>query len=115
MQDDVNRVVEEQAAVIESLKKDKSGLESSLASLTTDHERVVKENQLLRKAVTIQQERQTQADNALKAAEKNRAEADEQIQKLEQVILSLRYYLQAQEPSIGNDFMPMPPQPPDVF
>jgi hypothetical protein len=112
-QDDVNNVVKEQAAMIESLKKDKTGLETELASLKSDHERVVKENQILRKAVTIQQERQTQAENEAKAAKEQTAQADERIRGLEQVILNLRYHMQAQQPTIGNDFLHQPP--PDVF
>jgi len=106
-------VVEEQAAVIESLRSDKKELQSSLESLKSDHERAAKENHILRKAVQIQQDRQSQAENELKNAQKYREGAEEQIRKMEQVILSLRYHLQAQQSSVGNDFMGMPP--PNVF
>ena len=106
--------MEEQAALIDSLKKEKTGLESDLSSLKSDHERVVKENQILRKAVTIQQERQKQAENELKAAHKYRDDAEEKMKKLEQLVLSLRYHLQTQQQaSLGNDFMHQ--RPPDVF
>jgi hypothetical protein len=110
---DISRVVEEQASLIDSLKSDKSNLEAALSSLTADHGRVAKENQLLRKAVNIQQDRHTQAVLEVKEARKNREEAEERIRKLEQMILSLRYHLQAQQTTIGNDFMGM--RPPDVF
>jgi len=109
---ELQRVVKEQVTLIESLKKDKSSLESSLNSQKTENERIVKENQILRKAVTIQQERQNHAENELKAAHGYRAGAEEQIKKYEQVILSLRYHLQAQQ-TIGNDFMS--DRPPDVY
>ena len=112
-QNDLSRVVDEQAAVIESLKKDKAGLETSLDSIKTDHERIAKENQILRKAVKIQQDRQGQAENELKAAHQYRAEAEDKMKKLEQVILSLRYHLQAQQQNFGNDFLNN--RPPDVF
>jgi len=100
--------------VIESLKKDKSSLESSVETLKSEHERTQKENQLLRRAVNIQQDRQNHAEKEIKAAQEYRADAEERIRKLEQVVLALRYHLQAQQPSqLGNDFMGQ--RPPDVF
>lgn len=105
--------MEEQAAMIESLKKEKGVSEVSLTHLQTDHEKIQKENKLLRRAVNIQQDRQNQAENEIKAAHEFRAGAQGQIKKLEQVILSLRYHLQAQQPSYGNDFMGH--RPPDVY
>lgn len=109
MEKELQRVVDEQATLIESLKQDKSGLEQSLSTLKSDHERTVKENQILRKAVTIQQERHRAAENEVKSV---KAEASERIKGLENVISQLRYHLQAQ-PNIGNDFMHQ--RPPDVF
>ena len=103
-------VVEEQAAVIESLKSDKKELQSSMESLKTEHDRSVKENHILRKAVQILQDRQNQAENELKNAEKYREGAEEQMRKMEQMILSLRYHLQTQQSNAGNDFMGMPHQ-----
>lgn len=109
--EELKRVVQEQAALIESLKKDKSGLEDSLNSLQSDHQRIVKENTILRKAVHIQQERQVNAEMEIKA---QKEEANQRIQSLEQVILSLRYHLQAtNNQSVGNDFMHQRPR--DVF
>ena len=114
VQNDLSRVVEEQAAMIESLKKEKDEAVASLASLKTDHERTSKENVVLRKAVTIQQERLNQAEAQAKAAQEYRTEAEDRIKKLEQVILSLRYHLQTQQSHVGNDFMNHP-RPPDVY
>jgi chromosome segregation ATPase len=113
-QKELSRVVEEQASIIESLKKDKSVLVSSLQSLQNEHDRVTKENQILRKAVNIQQERQNHAESELKAAHKYRDDAEEKMRKLEHLVLSLRYHLQAQHHSNnGNDFLNN--LPPDVF
>jgi len=109
VQKELQRVVDEQATLIESLKKDKSGLEQSLATLKSDHERVVKENQILRKAVTIQQERKNAAENEVKTV---KTEAAERIKGLENVISQLRYHLQTQH-NVGNDFMHQ--RPPDVY
>jgi predicted metallo-beta-lactamase superfamily hydrolase len=106
-------VVEEQASLIESLKKDSSGLESSMCSLKSDHERLVKDNQILARAVNIQQERQNQAENELKAAHQYRENAENQMKKLEQIIVSLRYHLSHQQPSYGNEFLHN--RSPDVF
>jgi len=114
VQNDLKRVVDEQAATIASLTKDKSGLEASVASLKSENERTQKENQLLRKAVSIQQERQNAAEKEIKAAHDYRTNADERIRKLEQVVVALRYHLQTQQQSqLGNDFMA--PPPPDVY
>jgi len=112
---DLKRVVDEQNAVIASLKQDKANLETTVGSLKSDNERIQKENQLLRKAVTIQQDRQKQAEGQLKAAEEYRTGAEDRMQKLEQMILSLRYHLSAQRDGPADDFMGLPPRPPDVF
>ena len=105
-------MVEEQAAVIESLKSEKKELQSSFDTLKAENERSQKENHILRRAVQIQQDRQNQAENELKNAVKYREGAEEQIRKMEQMIISLRYHLQARN-STGNDFMGIPP--PNVF
>lgn len=74
------------------------------------------ENKILKRAVTIQQDRQNQASSAIDAANRYKHETDDKIKKLEQIILSLRYHLQAQPQSnLGNDFMGFPPRPPDVY
>jgi septal ring factor EnvC (AmiA/AmiB activator) len=106
---ELERVIQEQASLIESLQADKSGIEKSLVSLKSDHERILKENQILRKAVTIQEERRVNSELEAKSF---KAHADERIKGLEQIILSLRYHLQAQQ-SVGNDFMHQ--RPPDVY
>jgi septal ring factor EnvC (AmiA/AmiB activator) len=113
VQHDLHRVVGEQAAMIESLKKDKSTTDASLASLKTDHEKISKENHILRRAVGIQQDRHNHAENEIKMAQQYRTGAEDQIKKLEQVILTLRYHLQTKQPSFGNDFMGH--RPPDVY
>lgn len=113
-QNDLRRVVDSQATEIQSLKNEKSHIEGSLNNLKTEHDKVLNENRILKKAVTIQQERQNQAASEIAQARQYKVEADEQIKKLEHVILSLRYHLQAQN-SNRNDFMGFPPRPPDVF
>lgn len=112
-QREVSHVVEQQAALIHSLKNDKEGLESSLESLKNDHDRVLKENHILRKAVTIQQERQNQAESELKAAHEYRDGAEDKMKKLEQLVLQLRYHLQVQQSVVGDSFLSQ--RPSDVF
>jgi chromosome segregation ATPase len=115
-QHDIQRVVESQASEIHSLKSEKSNLETSLNDLRGENERVVNENRILKRAVTIQQERQNQAVSEITSANQYKVDAEDRIKKLEHIILSLRYHLQAQQSSQhGNDFMGFPPRPPDVY
>ncbi|CAB9516071.1 expressed unknown protein [Seminavis robusta] len=111
-QGDLERLVETQSNEIECLKSAKANLETSLASLKSEHEKTLNENRILKRAVTIQQERQTQASNDLEAARHFKVNAEDNIRRLEQMIFSLRYHLQAQQ-TPGNDFMGF--QPPDVY
>jgi hypothetical protein len=111
---DLQKVVDAQAGEIVSLKRDKANLEDSLNSLQGEHDKVVNENKILKRAVTIQQERQNQASSELSAARQFKADAEERIRKLEQLVFSLRYHLQAQQMNTpGNDFMGFPP--PNVY
>lgn len=111
--EDLKRVNKEQLTVIDSLRADMTELETTLRTLQTDHDRILKENQILRRAVTIQQDRHKNSEEEILAAQKQRVESDERIRGLEQVILSLRYHLQAQQSFHENDFMHQ--RPPDVF
>lgn len=112
---DLQRVVESQAADIDILKQEKSDLEGSLNNLKSEHERVVNENKILKKAVTIQQERQNHAVAEIEAARRFKFDAEDRIKQLEQIIYQLRYHLQAQQSNQTNDFMGFPPRPPDVY
>ena len=114
-EEDLRQMVESQAKEIENLKRERASTQSSFHSLKQEQERVVNENRILKRAVTIQQERQNQAAGEIEAARQYKFNAEEQIKKLEQIILSLRYHLQAGGNHIGNDFMGFPPQPPDVY
>jgi len=99
---------------INSLKSEKEGLTNSLATLRTEHEKVLNENKTLKRAVIIQQERQNQALSEINAGRQYKAEAEDKIKKLEQLVLSLRYHLQAQQHNPpGNDWMGF--RPPDVY
>ena len=102
-----------QANEIEYLKNAKASLETSLANLKTEHDKTLNENRILKRAVTIQQERQTHASNDLESARQYKVDAEENIRRLEQMVMSLRYHLQAQQPNVGNDFMSQ--RPPDVY
>jgi hypothetical protein len=109
----LQRVVSSQAAEIDGLKSEKQNVESSMNNLKLDHDKVLNENRILKRAVTIQQERQNQAASEIEAAHKYKFDAEDRIKKLEQIILSLRYHLQAQQNHPGNDFMGF--RPPDVY
>jgi len=111
----VQQTIDRQTADIERLTSEKSAVLLSYNELKATHEKTVHENKILKRAVTIQQERQNQAATELNAAHEYKGEAEEKMRKLEQIILSLRYHLQAQQPCNGNDFMGHYQRPPDVF
>jgi len=111
---DLQNVVNSHGAEIESLKSDQAVTENSLNTLRTEHNKVVHENRTLKRAVLIQQERQNQAASEINSARQYKVQAEDKIKKLEQIVLSLRYHLQAQQNNTpGNDFMGF--RPPDVY
>jgi len=99
---------------IQSLKNEKKDLQNTIVTLRSEHDKVVTENRTLKRAVIIQQERQNQAVSEINAGRQYKAETEERIKKLEQLVLSLRYHLQAQQHNTpSNDFMGF--RPPDVY
>lgn len=111
---EMQKMVDQQVAEIDRLKSEKASIESTCAGLTSQNEKVVGENRILKRAVTIQQERQNQALSEIDAARKYRNEAEERIRRLEQMNLTLQFHLQQQQPCNGNDFMGFSPRPPDI-
>ena len=111
----LQRVIEKQNAEIQHLRQEKASMESTINNLTETQEKTLHENKILKKAVTVQQQRQNHALNELEAARQYKEQAENKMKTLEQVIGSLRYHLQAQQPHIGNDFFGLNPPPPDVF
>ena len=83
--------------------------------MSSQNEKVTGENRILKRAVTIQQERQNQSSREIEAACKYRVDAEERIRKLEQMNLNLQYLLQSQGTCNGDNFMGFSPRPPDVF
>jgi septal ring factor EnvC (AmiA/AmiB activator) len=110
---------------IEALQQDKIRLESELGEAKVALERSRKENGVLRRAVAIQQDRHKQTEAQLARAVRDKADADDKIRALEQMVVALRYHhWQASSSShphassggTMHDFMGgMPPRPPDVF
>jgi len=111
---EMQRVVDQQAAEIERLKSEKADIESTCSNLRSHCDKVVGENKILKRAVTIQQERQNQAMNEIDAARKYRNEAEDRIRRLEQMNLTLQFHLQQQQTCNGNNFMGFNPRPPDI-
>ncbi len=103
---ELQQVVQQQAAEIDHLK-------SENGSLQTQNQKVEGENRILKRAVTIQQDRQHQVNAELEGARTFKEQAEDRIRRLEQMILTLQYQLQAQGSSAGNDFMAF--RPPDVY
>ncbi len=113
--DELQQLVGRQASEIERIKNEKNAAEASAAELSAQNAKVEHENKILKRAVTIQQERQNQMSSELDAARRFRVEAEDRIRRLEQVNLTLQYQLQAANSSSGNDFMGFSPRPPDVY
>ena len=111
---DLQRVIDQQHAEMERLKSEKAAVDASYEVLKRDHEKISNENRILKKAVTIQQERQNQAASEIQAARRYGQEADEKSKRLEQMNLTLQYHLQAQQ-APSNDFMNFNQRPPDVY
>ncbi|KAK1743786.1 hypothetical protein QTG54_005383 [Skeletonema marinoi] len=84
---------------------------SENGSLQTQNQKVEHENRILKRAVTIQQDRQHQVSAELEGIRTFKEQAEERIRRLEQMNLTLQYQLQAQ--NAGNDFMGF--RPPDVY
>ena len=63
--------------------------------------------------MAIQQDRQHQVNADLEGARAFKDQAEDRIRRLEQMILTLQYQLQAQGNTAGNDFMGF--RPPDVY
>ena len=87
---------------------------ASHSELNAQNTQLANENKILKKAVAIQQERQTHLSHEIEEAKRVNGEASERIRRLEQMNLTLRYQLQAQQ-GAGNDFMGFSPRPPDVY
>mmetsp|Transcript_4510 Transcript_4510/g.6618 ORF Transcript_4510/g.6618 Transcript_4510/m.6618 type:complete len:223 (-) Transcript_4510:131-799(-) len=111
----LQRVIEKQNAEIQNLRQEKVSMESTIRNMTENQEKMQHENKILKKAVTVQQQRQTHALTELEAARQYKEQAENKMRMLEQVINSLKYHLQAQQPHVGNDFIGLNPRPPDVF
>lgn len=112
----LQKTIQEQATEIINLKCDKDKIESSITNLRHDNEKLTQENKILKRAVTIQQDRQNQSATEIENARRYKEQADEQIRKLEQAILTLRYHLQTMQSCGGNNnFMNFGPRPPDVY
>jgi len=90
-------------------------LEQENENLRSQNQKVENENRILKRAVTIQQDRQHQLNEELEGARRFKEQAEERIRRLEQMNVTLQYQLQAQSSSAGNDFMGFSPRPPDVY
>jgi hypothetical protein len=106
--------LQQRVSEAEHLKGEKTSLESVMSQTKHELDRVNNENRILKKAVTIQQERQTQALSEIDAACRYRTDAEERIRRLEHMNLTLRFQLQARDSGPNHDFMGFEPRHPDV-
>eukprot|EP00543_Licmophora_paradoxa_P009143 CAMPEP_0202449326 /NCGR_PEP_ID=MMETSP1360-20130828/8066_1 /ASSEMBLY_ACC=CAM_ASM_000848 /TAXON_ID=515479 /ORGANISM="Licmophora paradoxa, Strain CCMP2313" /LENGTH=200 /DNA_ID=CAMNT_0049067209 /DNA_START=37 /DNA_END=639 /DNA_ORIENTATION=+ len=100
-------------AEMERLRQENSALQSQMHQIKSDHDNTLHQNNILKKLVAHQHNNATQEMEALR---KQKEQAQDTIKRMEQLILTLRYHLQAQQTTaITNDFMGFSPRPPDVF
>lgn len=105
---DLQHVVEQQAAEIQRLTSENDSAQRSASELSTQHSKVEHENKILKRAVAIQQERQNLLSAELEGARQFKLEAQDRIHRLEQMNLTLQYQLQQSNSTPGNDFMGSP-------
>lgn len=109
---ELQQMVEQQAAEIQRLKSEKDSVIVSASQLVSQHAKVEHENKILKRAVAIQQDRQQQMTAEVEGARQFKVQAEDRVRRLEQMNLTLQYQLQASS-TPANDFMGM--RPPDVF
>ncbi len=105
---ELQHVVEQQAAEIQRLTSEKDSALRSASDLSSQHSKVEHENKILKRAVAIQQERQNQMSAELEGARQYKLEAEDRIRRLEQMNLTLQYQLRQSNSTPGNDFMGSP-------
>ncbi|KAL3798972.1 hypothetical protein HJC23_005111 [Cyclotella cryptica] len=111
---ELQQTISLQASELCRLKSEHDSALATVSTLTSQNSKLDNENKILKRAVTIQQERQNQMQSELEQARRVNGEAGERIRRLEQMNLTLQYQLQAVG-NVGNDFMRFSPHPPDVY
>ena len=91
---EMRKMIDEQNKLVTKLKTENELKEQSLSQLNTAHEKVVGENRILKKAVSIQQERQNQAAQQVHILHREKEEASDRIRRLEQMNLQLRFLVE---------------------
>lgn len=109
---ELQQMVETQAAEIQRLKSEKEATEASASQISSQHAKAEQENKILKRAVAIQQDRQGQVMAELEGAKQFKMQAEDRIRRLEQMNLTLQYQLQVNSAPRGNDFGF---RPPDVY
>lgn len=111
---ELKAMVEEQGNHIGRLQNEKAEVLAVLSGVRTELEKSSSDNRILKRAVSIQQERQNQALSELEAACRYKVDAENRMRRLEHMNLSLRFQLQARDAGPAHDFMGFNPRPPDV-
>lgn len=112
----MQKVIDSQAAEIQSLKSNKTLLEGMLHSFKAEQDKMSEENRILKRGVAIQHNAQTNSASELQATKQQNVQLKEENRMLQQQVLSLRYQLQAHASAPMDDFMGgFSPRPPDVY
>jgi len=113
---EVNRlqaILTKQKSELDQTKSEKEGIQKEAQKMSVHLEKATHENRILKRAVAIQQERQTLAAAENENLKKLNMQAGEHIQRCEREILMLRAHVGVQNAPAG--FMGFGPRPPDVY
>ena len=88
-------------------------MQSTILHLKMVHDKALHENKLLKRLVTHQHEKQQQANLEIEEFRSYKAETQDRMNKMESMIVQLRYHLQAQQTPMTH--MGGFHRPPDVY
>jgi len=108
-------IISQQNSEIDRNKTEKEKIRREAQKLSDTFEKVSNENRILKRAVAIQQERNTQAVVESEGLKKLNSQAAEHIQRCEREILMLRAHVGVQGGGGSAGFLGFEPRPPDVF
>ena len=111
---EMRNLIEQKNVEIEKLKNENVQNQRNLSQINVAHEKVLSENRILKKAVSIQQERQNQAAQEVAHLRRQGEESNERLRRLEQMNRQLSFLLESSN-SNSHGFMGFGQPPPDVY
>ena len=110
----MRNLIEQKNIEIDRFKNDNLRNQHTLSQVNIAHEKVLSENRILKKAVSIQQERQNQAAQEVVMLRRQGEESSERIRRLEQMNRQLSFVVESSSNN-SHGFMGFGQPPPDVY